>query len=169
LKPLIRVSHTEAFCPLVNGLFSAILLVGERALMQGSLREKFLRSRDKSLEDESLTKIKSFLSTRANIWSAVFETPDSHYEHDVIAVDDDLCIVLEAKATPPVEPFRDPDKAFIRLRDAFRGDSGVQKAYQQANRVVGKLKAGGVAPLYDARGREVGRLLPDKSKLVVGT
>jgi hypothetical protein len=44
----------------------------------------------------------------------------------------------------------------------------VQKAYEQANRIVRRLKSGEVVPLYDARGREVGRLLPDHSKLIVG-
>lgn len=168
LRPLVCISDTEAFCPVANGLFSAVLLVGERALMQSSVRDKFLRSRDKSLEDEALTKVRSFLSSNASIWSEVYETPDSQYEHDVIALDEHLCIVLEAKAAPPVEPFRDPDKAFVRLRDAFRADTGVQKAYQQANRVVRRLRAGDVVPLYDTRGREVGRLLTDQSKLVVG-
>jgi hypothetical protein len=168
LKPLVRVSGTEAFCPLANGLFSAVLLVGERALIQSKVREKFLRSRDRSLEKEALATLKSILGPRASVWSAVFETSDCQYEHDAIAVDDDLCIVLEAKAAPPVEPLRDPDRAFLRLRDAFRADTGVQKAYEQANRVVRKVKAGDVLPLYDARGREVGRLVPDRSKLVVG-
>jgi hypothetical protein len=97
----------------------------------------------------------------------VFETPDSQYEHDVIALDENLCIVLEAKAAPPVEPFRDPEKAFVRLRDAFRADTGLQKAYLQANRVVRRLRAGEVVQLFDSRGHEVGRLVPDQSKLVV--
>lgn len=167
-RPLIRISGTDAFCPLVNGLFTALLLVGERTLLQSAARDKFLRSRDKALEDETLTKIRSFLSPKATIWSDVFETPDSQYEHDVIAVDDGLCLIVEAKAAPPAEPFRDPDKAFVRLRDAFRADKGIQKAYQQANRVILKLKTGDVVPLYDARGREVGRLLPDQSKLTIG-
>jgi antitoxin (DNA-binding transcriptional repressor) of toxin-antitoxin stability system len=107
------------------------------------------------------------LTPQAGVWSEVFETPDSQYEHDVIAVDEGLCIVAEAKAAPPVEPFRDPDKAFVRLRDAFRADTGIQKAYQQANRVVRRLKAGDTVPLYDAGGREVARLSPDQSRLTI--
>ena len=31
-RPLIRASDTEAMCPLVNTLFSAVLLVGEQTL-----------------------------------------------------------------------------------------------------------------------------------------
>lgn len=166
-KPLIRISGTEAFCPLANGLFTALLLVGERTLSQSPTRDRFLRSRDKTLETETLKKIRSFLSSKATIWSEVFETPESQYEHDVIAVDDALCLIVEAKASPPVEPFRDPDRAFIRLRDAFGADKGIQKAYDQANRIVLKLKAGNVVPLYDARGQEVGHLSPDQSKLTI--
>lgn len=168
LRPLIRISDNEAFCPVVNMLFSAVLSVGERSLLEGGVRDRYLRSRDKALEDEVLKKVKSFLSPNARIFSGVFETPDCQYEHDIVALDENLCIILEAKATPPVEPFRNPEKAFKRLRDAFRSDTGIQKAYQQANRVVSRLKAGEVVPLYDGRGREIDCLLPDPSKLVVG-
>ena len=141
--------------------------VGEQTLLRSPTRDKFLRTRDKALEGEALTKIRAFLSPKAVIWSKVYETPDSQYEHDVISVDDGLCLLIAAKAAPPIEPFRDPDRAFVRLRDAFRADRGIQKAFEQANRIVRKLKAGGVAPLYDKRGREVGRLLPDPSKLPI--
>lgn len=167
-RPLIRISSTEAFCPLVNGLFTALLLVGERTLLKSPAREKFLRFRDKALETETLTTIKAFLSPKAKIWSEVYESPDAQYEHDVIVVDDGLCLLIEAKAAPPIEPFRDPDKGFVRIRDAFRSDRGIQKAYQQANRIVRKIKAGNVVPLYDSRGREVGRLSPDRSKVPIG-
>ena len=167
-RPLIRISGTESFCPLANALFTALLLVGEQTLLQSPARDKFLRSRDKALEDETLTKIRAFLSPDATIWSEVYETPDSQYEHDVVVVDDGLYLLIEAKAAPPIEPFRDPDKAFVRLRDAFRADKGIQKAYEQGDRIVRKLKAGNVVPLYDARGHEVGRLSPDQSKLLIG-
>ncbi len=168
VRPLIRVSDTEAFCPLINALFNAVLLVGEQTLLQNSVRDRFLRSRDKALEKEALTKIRSFLSPKASIWFEVYETPDCQYEHDVIVVDEGLFLLIEAKAAPPIEPFRDPDKAFIRLRDAFRADKGIQKAFEQGNRIVRKLKAGKAVPLYDARRCEVGRLLPDHTKLPIG-
>lgn len=166
-RPLVRISDTEAFCPLVNGLFTALLLVGEQTLRQSPARDRFLRARDKALEDETLTSIRAFLSPKATIWTEVYETSDSQYEHDAIAVDDGLYLLIEAKASPPTEPFRDPDKAFVRLRDAFRADRGIQKAFEQANRIVRKLKAGDAVPLYDARGHKVGSLLPDSSKLPI--
>lgn len=149
-RPLIRISDTKAFCPLVNDLFTALRLVGKKKLLKSPARDKFLRARDKALEKETLTKIRAFLSPNATIWSEVYETPDSQYEHDVITVDDGLCLPIEEKAAPPTEPFRDPDKAFVRLRDAFRTDKGIQKAFVQANRIVRKPKAGDLVLLYDS-------------------
>ena len=166
-RPLIQIGGEQAFCPSVNKLFTALLLVGERVLLQGPARDRFLRAHDQTLEAETLREIRAFLSQDASIWSGVYETPRSQYEHDVIAVDEGLCLIVEAKAAPPIEPFRDPDKAFVRLRDMFRADRGIQKAYEQANRVVRRLKDGIAVQLYDAHGREVGRLLPDPSRLSI--
>ena len=167
VRPLARIDEMRAFCPMVNGLYTALLLVGERALLQSRYRDKFLMWRDEALEGETLAKIKAFLSPMATIWSKVYDTPDSQYEHDIIAVDNGLCLIIEAKASPPIEPFRDPDKAFIRLRDAFRADRGIQKAFEQGNRVVRKLKAGEAVKLYDKYGREVGTLLTDAYRLPI--
>lgn len=166
-SPLVRTSDTEAGFSAVNDLYLALLLMGERTLLESSVRSRFLRARDKALENETLRSVKLLLGPKATIWSEVFETPDCHFEHDVIAVDDGLCLVIEAKATPPIEPFRDPDKAFIRLRDAFRADTGIQKAYEQANHIVRKLKDGHDVPLYDKNGHEVTRLLSDSAGLPI--
>lgn len=162
--PLIRHSDTEAICPIMNYLFSGLLLVGERTLQQGSARDSFLRTRDRVLEQESLEKMRAFLGPRARIWSGVYETPDAQFEHDIVVADDTFFLLVEAKAAPPLEPFRNPEKAFVRLRRAFAADTGIQKAYAQANRVARKLRSGEAVQLYDSRGREVGQLSPDESK-----
>ncbi|MFZ5557228.1 MAG: YecA family protein [Pseudomonadota bacterium] len=168
VRPLIKVNDTDAFCPSVNDLYTAILIVGEAALLGSPARDRFLRARDKALEQEARIIISAFLRPTASVWCEVYETPDSQFEHDIVVVDDDLCLVIEAKAAPPVEPFRDPDRAFVRLRDAFRADRGIQKAHDQANRVISKLRAGHAVPLYDVRGREIACLEPDKFELSVG-
>lgn len=165
--PLIRISNVEAVCPSINSLFTAVLISSERALAQSQMRDRFFRARDKSLESEALLLLRNLLGANASIWSEVFETPDSQHEHDLIAVTDHLCIVLEAKATPPTEPFRDPEKAFIRLRDAFRGNKGIQKAYDQGNRIIKKLREDNIVQLYNSYGKQVGLLKPDKSRLNV--
>jgi hypothetical protein len=91
----------------------------------------------------------------------VFETPDLHYEHDLVILHKDLCLIVEAKASPPVEPFRDPEKAFVRLRNAFRADTGLQKAYEQAMRLWRRLKKGESVILYNEKGGVVAQLSPE--------
>jgi hypothetical protein len=167
-KPLIRLSASDAICGTANGLFTALLFVCEQTLAKSSVRAKFLRSRDRTLEREAVEKIKPFLSSKATIFSEAYEQPDAHYEHDVIITDDGLCLVIEAKASPPEEPFRDPDKAFARIRNSFRSDGGIQKGYVQANRIIRRLKSGQTASLYDKDGRPAGRLAPEDFKLTVG-
>ena len=164
VRPLIRVSDTEAFCPLINALFNAVLLVGEQTLLQNSVRDRFLRSRDKALEKEALTKIRSFLSPKASIWFEVYETPDCQYEHDVIVVDEGLFLLLRRRLRRQSSRSGTQTKRSYDLETRFRADKGIQKAFEQGNRIVRKLKAGKAVPLYDARRREVGRLLPDHTK-----
>src|SRR5262249_48845015 len=153
-RPLIRIDDGTAFCVAANTLFSAVLKTAEGALLGSHLREKYLRARDKALEREVARYARTLFGQRATVWTRVYETPYSEHEHDVIVFDEHLCIVFEAKASPPSEPLRDPEKAFVRIRDGFR--AGIQKAYEQGNRIVSRLKRGDVVRLFDEAGREVG-------------
>jgi len=80
-----------------------------------------------------------------------------------------LCLVAEAKAAPPTEPFRDPDKAFVRLKRAFRAETGLQKAFEQANRLVSRLNNGERVFLHDADGNQVGLLEPNSARVAIAT
>ncbi|HEX9276275.1 MAG TPA: hypothetical protein VGA51_07745, partial [Casimicrobiaceae bacterium] len=80
---------------------------------------------------------------------SVFETHDQHFEHDLLVRVARTAIVVEAKASPPVEPFRDPDKAFVRIRDAFRSSRGIQHAFDQGRRIFRAWKRGDRVQLYD--------------------
>lgn len=60
--------------------------------------------------------------------------------------------IVEAKASPPKEPLRDPLKAALRIRDHFRGRNGIQKAYDQANALRARLLNSASSPLYDKKG-----------------
>lgn len=166
IRPLIRIDDGTAFCPAANSLFSAVLKTAEEALAGSGFRQKFLRARDKALESQVARHARGLLGPDATIWEQVYETPDSQYEHDVIAWDKHVCIIFEAKASPRSIPFRDPEKAFTRIRDAFRGDTGIQKAYEQGNRIVRRLKEGEVVRLFDTTGNEIGQLLPSASEFV---
>lgn len=160
-RPLILVSDTEAICPLANNLFNAVLLQSEQVLSSGDRRASYFRARDKIVEGEVADHFRRIVGSQAIFHAKIFETPDLHHEHDLVILDKKLCLIVEAKASPPIEPFRDPEKAFVRLRHAFRADTGIQKAYEQGMRLLGKLRKGEWVTLYNEKGRVVAQISPE--------
>lgn len=147
-KPLFERSEGVALCPLTNALYSAVLRIGEQRLLNSPLKDAFLRKRDKALELEVEAKLRAFFDDSARFFAGVYETPDLHHEHDLIVLWNRRLFVVEAKASPPTEPFRDPDKAFTRIKRAFRSDAGIQKAFDQADRIRQRIDSGEYIELY---------------------
>lgn len=79
---------------------------------------------------------KTLLGKNATIWRSVYETPDSQHEHDVVAFDEHLCIVFEAKASPPRDHYAIPR----RPSQGFEMTSG-QASRQRINREAELLVA----------------------------
>ena len=156
-RPLICLSADEAMLFDFNIMLSAILLRGEEALANGPAREEYFRKRDKTLEDHSTAVLSRILGAESKVYRNVFETPDNQYEHDLVIFTGDICLFVEAKASPMDEPFRDPERAFTRIRRSFRSDSGIQKAYDQSLRLYKRLQDDELV-LFDAKGTEVLRL-----------
>ena len=156
-RPLICLSSDEAMLFNFNILLSAILLKGEESLANDPIREQYFRRRDKTLEDHSTAVLRRILGPKSKIYRNVFETPDNRYEHDLVILTSDICLFVEGKASPMDEPFRDPEKAFIRLERSFRSEAGLQKAYDQSLRLY-KLVQDQELVLYDARGTETLRI-----------
>ena len=157
-RPLIRVSDDLAMIFNVHTLFASILIMGEECLASGSVREGFFRHRDRVTEDQAVEAFQSILGGDIEIYRNLFETGDSQNEHDLVIVSDALCLLVEVKSSPPVKPFRDPDRAYERLRHAFRSDGGIQSAYNQAMRLMRLIERNETVLLYDRRGNEVLRL-----------
>ena len=153
-KPFIRLSKNVALgCKLDNMLLS-ILAVSEACLLSGQSKTTYLRHRARALQEQTVSFIRQILGGSARIYQNLFETPDSHNEHDIVVLRDDLCLFVEVKSSPPDEPFRDPEKAYTRLRRGFRSDTGIQKAYNQANSLLQAVRSNEVVALYDQDGNE---------------
>ena len=157
IQPWICISSDEAMLFNFNILLTAILLRGEEALAKHSIKEQYFRHRDKTLEAHATAIFRRILGAQSKIYRNLFETPDNHYEHDLVIFTSDICLFVEAKASPMDEPFRDPEKAFVRLQRAFRSQSGIQKAYEQSLRLYKKLRDEDLV-LFDAKGVESLRL-----------
>lgn len=154
-RPLYLIDKTTALVPSVHAVYLAVMSIGERSLLNSDQRDSYLRHRDQTLEDETVFLFRQYFGPDAQVATSVFETSKQQYEHDLVVKWNRTLFIVEAKASPPVEPFRDADKAFNRIKHAFASDRGIQKAYEQAHRVEAAIQRGQSVHLFDSTGNEV--------------
>lgn len=164
--PLIEHKADKYLYPSINALYIAILDRLEDSLESSIHKDKYYKLRDKTLEMEVLNTFKKYFGDKASYYHELFETPDLNIEHDCIVVTQNCVFIIEVKASPPTVPFRDPEKAFIRLKRQFESDRGIQKAFEQANRLRTKLVNHKELPLYDKNGEQVLFLRADQNHQV---
>ncbi len=153
--PLYYVEDDVLMIPSAHSIYLAILEKTERALLQSNAKETFLHQRDHTLENETTEVLRNYFGEKATILQSAYETDKQQYEHDIIVLWERKLFIVEAKAAPPREPLRDPDKAYVRIRDDFRSDRGIQKAYNQARRIEEIHEGSNVIYLYDNKGELV--------------
>jgi hypothetical protein len=153
-RPLIARDSERTYCPSVNDVLNALLIVMEDTLLAGAQPERYLRSRDRELEREAEELFVRYFAGTATVYRGLFETPSHTFEHDLIVVVGDKCLVVEVKASPPIEPSRDPDRSFERLKQRFSSDRGIQGAFDQAQRLVVPLLRREQRVLYDGKGQQ---------------
>lgn len=130
-KPLYETDKNVALCPMSNALFSSILVKFENFLTKKETKESFLKKRDNLLEEETESLVRKIFGSTANYYSKLYETKFLQNEHDLIVKWKKKIFIFEAKASPPKEPFRNPDQAYTRIKRHFKSDCGIQKAYDQ--------------------------------------
>lgn len=150
MRPLAQISPGNAMLPFLIWLIRAIHDECVEILMKSPARDKYLRGRDKVLELNTYLELSKLYQKSVISFTGVYETPDLHFEHDIIFYDQESrkLIICECKAGTLREPLRDREKSFIRVRDDFRKNTGIQKAYEQGNRIRAKLLLGEEVPLY---------------------
>jgi len=154
-KPFFELPDGRLICPFANMLYIAANEVLEDILRSSEHNQAFLRHRDRTLETHVANEFARLFSEASLFLENVYETPERAYEHDLVILWKSILLVVEAKASPPIEPFRDPEKAFVRIRDSFRSNTGIQKGFSQALRLQRKLEGGTPLELFDSHGREV--------------
>ena len=153
-KPFIRISDDVAFGCRLKEMLLPILMIGESCLLSGAKKENCRKFRSTTLEDQAAFYFKQILGESIKVHRNLFESPDNQNEHDIVILHDDITLFVEVKSSPLDEPFRDPELAFTRLSRNFRSDTGIQKAYNQANRLMQSLQDNDIISLYDRFGRE---------------
>jgi hypothetical protein len=151
-RPLIEFDDGKATMVVVNMLYEAALSTLTKTLTDDiEVRQRYFTRRDSALERQVSGCLRRMFPN-AEHYSACYEQPDSHFEHDHVIIWQRAMFVVESKASPPPEPFRDPNKAFERIRRAFKSETGIQAAFNQANRLRKAILRGESIQLYNQSG-----------------
>ena len=155
-------------CPIVdleNGLYQvyeekrvlhAILIILEEICKEkDASKARLTHSKGYYLEDKIVQLCRKFFGEKAEIITSYYL--DS-CEQDIIVLWNGYLFVIEAKAYSNREPFRNAEKAFIRIKDDFNGCIGY--AYKQCKRVEDKMKAGKPFDLEDGKGKIIKTINP---------
>ncbi len=153
LHPLFFAEHDSLMCPAPRILLLALSRHADRILKSGSKGGTYYKHRDRELEKKAASVLNDFLPQGTAIHPNVCESEAGVYEHDIVVLLGEAVLVVECKATQQREPFRDPEKAYLRLRHEFRSDAGIQKAYEQAEHLRRRLISQKQVVLYDKQGR----------------
>src|SRR5690606_36863650 len=93
-SPIVETSPGSGLCTSGNGLFLAVFLHFEEALLnQPSTRDRYLRNRDRWVEQSAERVLKPFFGPTAQFYSGLSETPAGQYEHDLVIHWRDLLFV----------------------------------------------------------------------------
>ena len=158
LKPLCSVDGEKLYFVINNSFYQSIINNVENFLSKGKKANSFLKARDKRLEEKTVEQFRRILPDSSEFYVSAFETDKAHFEHDLVIVHNENLLIVEAKASPPREPLRDPSKAFTRINHHFKGNAGIQKAYNQAHSLEKNLRDNGFVDLYDEKGNHLRHL-----------
>lgn len=154
-SPLLREGDEYVFCCVYKQLLHAIFDFLYRELEKSNKKDKFYNRRDLESEKQAEELLKNIFGDRAKFFSSVFETNDSQNEHDLFVIYDDVLVIGEIKASKVKEPFRDPERAYIRIERDFKSDKGIQKAYNQGLKLKELILSQEETTLYDKKGNEI--------------
>lgn len=165
-SPMWRKSDKLLFVPMCVQILHAIQIQLTSLLESSEYKEKFYKNRDKKSEEKTLEIFQGVFKDSANYYTSVFENNKSQNEHDLLIECGDTVFIVEVKASKVKEPFRDPDKAYKRIKRDFRSDGGIQKGYNQGLNLKNLILSKKETILYDSNGNELLRIEKDKIKKV---
>jgi len=95
---------------------------------------KLIEKKGKLLEDKTLSVFKKFLKKDCKIYTSYYV---DGCEQDILILWKQYAFIIEAKGYKLKEPFRDPSKAFVRIKKDFKNSIGY--GYKQTRRVEQKF------------------------------
>lgn len=153
-RVVFEVEDDEAYVFSWNTVLEGVYRGLEDAIWETGARDSYARRRAKRLETDAFKYIKAISGRHMCVMQNVFETPERRDEHDIVAFDEQRCIIVEVKSTRLKPPLHDPSKAYERLRQAMKSSTGIQHAYRQAAAMRSRVIGDG-ATLYNQKGEVI--------------
>lgn len=161
------LNENKIYYILNNSFFISIINFLENFLFKEvKSAQKNIQNRDKKLESKTTELFKRLCSGNAEFYESAFQNSNSTNEHDLVIYDNGVLLIVEAKASPPKEPMRDAEKAFIKIRDHFKSSAGLQKAFDQANSLKNRVLEDEKLTLYTKKGKLLVEIPLDKIKVI---
>ena len=144
--PLIKFEDKYC-CPLNKFFFEGLFYRIDDVLAHDSkIGVDYKQRKDKALEIKTLEVFKQFFTEKTKIFTHY--SVDAVAENDMLILFGDTCIVVEIKDCGFREPFRDPIRAFDRIKKDF--ENAIQTGYNQCKRVEDILLSGKDVTILDA-------------------
>ena len=131
---------------LLNAIFDCITDFLENP--KNKFSKKYWKTKADIIEQEFLKCFKSVFHEDARYHMAVCEKPGTQ-EHDILIEFKNYILIAEVKASKVREPFFNPEKAYLRIKDHFFSESGIGYAYNQACILKKKIETETDIVLYE--------------------
>lgn len=131
---------------LLEAIFNSITDILENP--KNKFSKKYWKTKADIVEQEFIQCFKSIFHENAKYHRAVCEKPGTQ-EHDILIEYKHYILIAEVKASKVREPFFNPQKAYIRIRDHFFSESGIGYAYKQACILKKKIESQPSIVLYE--------------------
>jgi hypothetical protein len=145
-KPIIDIGEGMFQIFEVKQLIHAVGNLLEQICAKES-RSKYLEKKGKLLEDKIVELFTNFFKTDFKVFRGYFV---DGCEQDLLFLWKNYAFIIEAKGYALREPFRDPDKAFVRIKQDFNACIGY--GYTQTHRVEKKFIDGAPLKITDKEG-----------------
>jgi hypothetical protein len=109
---------------------------------------KYVEKKGKLLETRIIDLFSNFLKNDFKIYHGYYV---DGCEQDILILWKNYAFIIEAKGYSLREPFRNPEKAFVRIKDDFNACIGY--GYEQTRRVEKKFISGGTLQITDKDGK----------------
>lgn len=144
--PLIQIGDNY-ICPVNKFLLEGMYYRIENDLMRdASVGQKYKQDKDKAFEKKVEELFREFFPAKTKIFTNY--SVDGVSENDLLVIIGNTCIVVEIKNCCFRPPFRDPLKAFPRIKRDY--SNAIQLGYEQCKRVEDVLLTGRDIDILDA-------------------